>query len=201
MVAKTAFFGLNPKKGGNIFLYRYRNFPVFLLYELLNGPVQFVDGGPVLILHRLHDTVLQMILENDLTGVVQSASHGGQLDEHLRAVPSLLHHSLHPLQMADSPGQPVHHRAGMLVAVDMAVIVSVGVAMAVDMTMIVVMGDAVGMHIVVVMQLRLIHRTVLFHSIRLLANVFCIVTEFSKKHNPRRGILANAKILKRKLKK
>ena len=63
-----------------------------LFYKLLDGPVELVDGLPVMVLHRLHNTVLQVVFQDHLAGIVQGAAHSSQLDEHLGAVPPLLHH-------------------------------------------------------------------------------------------------------------
>ena len=70
-----------------------------------------------------------MILQDYLTGVVQSRAYRCQLDQHLGAILALFHHALYLFQVADGPGKAVNDR--FLVFVDMAV----------------GMGDAVGMHI------------------------------------------------------
>ena len=93
-----------------------------------------------MVLHRVHDTVLQVVLEDDLSGVVDGVFHRRQLDQDLGAVPVLLHHFLDALQVADGPGQAVGHPLDMLRAVGVAVS-AVGV------------GNAVGVKIVVVVDL------------------------------------------------
>ena len=54
-----------------------------LFDKLLNRAVQFVDGVPVLAFHCVHDAVLQVVLEDDLAGVVNRAADGGELHQHL----------------------------------------------------------------------------------------------------------------------
>ena len=55
-----------------------------LFYKLLDGPVELVDGLPVMVLHRLHNTVLQVVFQDHLAGIVQGAAHSSQLDEQSR---------------------------------------------------------------------------------------------------------------------
>ena len=85
-----------------------------------------------------------MVLEDDLAGIVQSGAHSCQLHQHIGAVVAFFHHPLYLFQVADGPGQPVHH--GFLIFVDMAV----------------GMGDAVGMEIGMIMFLFVIVVMIMF---------------------------------------
>ena len=89
----------------------------------------------VVLLDGVDDAVLDMVLQNDLADVVDGRAHGGDLDQDLRAVASVLHHLLDRLQMADGAGKPVEHR--LRVRVNMAVRARL-------MRMVVVMRDACG---------------------------------------------------------
>ena len=112
-----------------------------LFHVLVDGLAEVVDGLLVTLGGGVHNAVFQMVLQYQLAGVVDGRAHSGALNQHLRAIPALLYHVAHRLQVADSPGEPVQHRFGVFVAVGMAVPVAV---------MLVVMGDAVGVHIFVV---------------------------------------------------
>lgn len=128
-----------------------------LLDELLDGGAELVDGLLVALLDCVHDAVAQVVLQDDLAGVVQGAADGGELDQHLAAVVALLDHPFYLFQVADGPGQPVDD--GLLVLVDMgmavtvAVRVAVVVLMAVLMLMLVVVFVVVGMGVVMVMDM------------------------------------------------
>ncbi len=79
----------------------------------------------------VHHAVAQVVLQYHLSRVSQGRAHGGQLDQHVRAVLPVGHHPPHLFQMPDGPGQTVQHR--FLVLMDMAVAVgdAVGVAIGV----------------------------------------------------------------------
>ena len=120
-----------------------------LLDEFLDGGAELVDSLLVALLNGVHDAVAQVILKDDLAGVVEGAADGGELHQHLAAVVALLDHPFHLFQMADGPGQPVDD--GLLVLVDMAVAVTVGVA--VVMLMVVAMLMIMLMAVFVVMDM------------------------------------------------
>ena len=81
------------------------------------------------------DTVLDMVLEDDLRRTVQRRAHRRKLHQHLGTVAPVLHHVLDGFQMSDGTGQSVDHRFGLLVivVVDVVPLVAVGVRMAVLM--------------------------------------------------------------------
>ena len=47
---------------------------------------QLVDSLGIALLRRLHDAVLEVILQYDLAGILERGLHRGQLDQHLRTV-------------------------------------------------------------------------------------------------------------------
>lgn len=51
-----------------------------LLDEFVDGLTQIVQRLLVVVLHGVHKTVLDMILQNDLADVVDGGAHGGDLD-------------------------------------------------------------------------------------------------------------------------
>lgn len=106
-----------------------------LFHKLINGLAQVIDGGLVPGSHGIDHAVAHMVLENDLSRVIQGGTDGGQLNQHLRAVLSFFYHPLDLFQVADGPGEPVEN--GFLVFVDMAV--GVGNAMGVEIFVIVYM--------------------------------------------------------------
>ena len=99
------------------------------LDEFPDGGAELVDGLLVALLDGVHDAVAQMILEDDLAGVVQRAADSRKLHQHLAAVAAVLDHLPDFFKMADGAGQPVDN--GLLVFMDMAVRVGVIVAVAV----------------------------------------------------------------------
>ena len=60
-------------------------------------------------LHRVYNTVLDVILQDDLSGVVDGGFYGRKLDQHFAAVSPVLHHPSDGFQMADGPAEPVQH--------------------------------------------------------------------------------------------
>ena len=51
-----------------------------LLDEFVDGLTQIVQRLLVVVLHGVHKTVLDVILQNDLADVVDGGAHGGDLD-------------------------------------------------------------------------------------------------------------------------
>ena len=117
------------------------------LHILVDGLAEVVDGLLVALGGGVDDAVFQVVLQDQLAGIVDGGAHRGDLDQHLRAVPALLDHVPHGLQVADGPGQPVQHGLGVLVAVGVAM------GMAVLVVMLVGMGDAVGVQVGVIVDL------------------------------------------------
>ena len=92
-----------------------RRFPS--IHEFFDRLIQLVDGLLVAGLHGVGQTVVDVILQDDLCSVVERRAHGCKLDEHLGAVAPVLDHALDRLQMADRAGQPVDDRLGLRVGV------------------------------------------------------------------------------------
>ena len=86
----------------------------------VDGVVEIFDFVHISGLHGVGDAVLQMILEYDAGGAVQSGTHGGKLHQNLGAIAPFLHHALYGFQMADSAGKAVHN--GLALRVDVAVL-------------------------------------------------------------------------------
>lgn len=88
-----------------------------------------------------------MVLQDDLSGIVQGGTHRRQLHQHLRAVVALLHHPFHLFQVSDGPGQAVDN--GLLILMHMAVGVGDAVGMEIGVIVFVIM--IVVMRVVVLM--------------------------------------------------
>ncbi len=95
---------------------------VWSFHKLLDGLAKVVDGGLVSGLDGVHHAVADVVVQDDLAGVVDGAADGSELDQHIGAVIALLHHPLDLVQVADGPGQAIDDR--LLILVDMAVGVS-----------------------------------------------------------------------------
>jgi len=87
----------------------------FLFHILFDGSAQIVDGLLVALAGGVHNTVLQMILKDDLAGIVDGGAHGGNLNQHLGTVAAFLDHAFYGLQMADGAGEAVQHSLGVFV--------------------------------------------------------------------------------------
>ena len=74
---------------------------------MLDGPIQMIDGCLIAVFHSIHQTVLDVILENEFPGVVDGGFHSGKLNQHLGAVLPVFHHSLDGFQMPDGAGETV----------------------------------------------------------------------------------------------
>lgn len=97
-------------------------FPLFstLFDKLVNGLFQILNGLPISLFHGMHNTVVNVIFHNHPGGAIDGSPHGRQLDQHLAAIPSILHHLAHGLQMSNGPAQPVEHCFCIRVDVGMA---------------------------------------------------------------------------------
>ena len=115
------------------------------VHEFFDRLIQLVDGLLVAGLHSVGQTVVDVILQDNLCCVVERRAHGCELDEHLGTVASVLYHALDRLQMADRAGQPVDDRLGLRVGVR----VRVGVPLA---------AVAVGDDVAVLVHVRVHHR-------------------------------------------
>ena len=69
------------------------------------------------------NTMLDMILENDLCGAAQRGAHSSELDQHIGAVLPVLYHPSDMFQMPDRPGKTVQHRFRL--GMDMGVVMVV----------------------------------------------------------------------------
>ena len=73
------------------------------------------------MLHCIHDAVFYMILQNDLTCIIDSRFHSGKLDQHFAAVPAVFHHTFDGFQVPDCTGKPVQYSLGLCMTVVMSV--------------------------------------------------------------------------------
>lgn len=71
-----------------------------LLHEPLDCFVQVCDFLLVIELDGLCHTLCDMVLEEDLTGIVDCRADSGKLDKHLGAVPIAFNHPHHGFQVA-----------------------------------------------------------------------------------------------------
>jgi len=133
-----------------------------LFHKLIYRLAQVVDGTIVTGGHRVHHTMVDMILQDYLAGIIQRGTDCSQLNQHLGAVIALLHHPLDLLQVTDGTGQAVDHR--FLIFVNVAV----------------GMGNAMGVHIGVIVDL-FFHCSASFR-------VFFIIPYFRASCNPRQGM-------------
>ena len=92
-----------------------------LLFDFING---------------FHDTVGNVFLQDQFTRIIHRGFHRRELDQHLTAVPVVLHHGLDGLEMPDGPGKPVQDR--LFLRVRMNVMMAAG-AIAMTVPVIVVM--------------------------------------------------------------
>ena len=135
-------------------------------HKLIDGLAEVVDGLLVSGGHGIHHAVAHMILQDDFAGIVQCGADGSQLNQHIGAVLTVLHHLAHLLQMPDGPGQTVDDC--LLVLVDMSVGmgnpmgVEIGVVMLVLMLVFMVMAVLV---FVVMREAAFLHRDHLLKNI------------------------------------
>ena len=105
-----------------------------LLHEHINRLIHACDGFLVILLHRFHDAVLHMLLQEELAGIIDLRTHCGELDQDIGAVPLVLEHLLDRLHMADGFRYPIHDRFDLLRVMRMAVIVMMSDHVGVDMS-------------------------------------------------------------------
>lgn len=98
-----------------------------LLHEHIDRLIHACDGFLVILLHRFHDAVLHMLLQEELAGIIDLRTHCGELDQDIGAVPLVLEHLLDRLHMADGFRYPIHDRFDLLRVMRMAVIVMMSV--------------------------------------------------------------------------
>ena len=105
--------------------------PLFVLHILLHEHIDCLiharDGLLVILLHRFHDAVLHMLLQEELAGIIDLRTHCCELDQDIGAVPLVLEHLLDRLHMADGFRYPIHDRFDFLRVMRMAVIVMMSV--------------------------------------------------------------------------
>jgi len=109
----------------------------FLFKIAVDGGVEIRKGLFIPLLRRFHDTMVQVIFQDQYAGVVQRGTHGGKLGQDFRTVPFLQNHLPYGLQMADGPGKTVENGPGLFGIMGMAVAV---MGAGVKMGMIVVHG-------------------------------------------------------------
>ena len=90
-------------------------------HELLDGAVELLEGFAVPVLNGVRHAVLDVVLQDNLRGVVQRGAHGGELNEHLGAVAPALYHFFHGLKVPDGAREAVQHRLGLCVRVGVGV--------------------------------------------------------------------------------
>ena len=91
-----------------------------LFHEFVDCLAQIVDGILISGSYGIHHTVPHMVFQNDFSGVVQSGTDSGKLNQNFRAVGTFFHHAFDFFQMADGPGQPVDDRFLVLMNVTVA---------------------------------------------------------------------------------
>lgn len=116
-----------------------------LLHIFFDGLAEIINGFLIAFGGGFNDAVLQMVLQDDLAGIVNSGAHSCNLYENFAAVPAFFYHPAHGLQMADGAGKAIQHGLGILMGMMMAVVM-------------VLMGmlDAVGMHIFMIVLMHVV---------------------------------------------
>ena len=118
-----------------------------LLHEHIDRLIHARDGLLVILLHRFHDAVLHMLLQEELACIIDLRAHRGKLDQDIGAVPLVFEHLLDRLHMADGFGNSIHDRFDLLRVMRMAVIVMMSVMdmpdfMGVDMSISMIMDKS-----------------------------------------------------------
>ena len=149
-----------------------------LLHEFIDGLTQLINGSSVSSGYRIHHAVAQMVLQDHLACIIQGRPDRGQLDQHLGAIVSLLHHPLHLFQVADGAGQTVNHR--LLIFVN--VTVGVGNAMGMEPGMVVLMVVMLVVVVLVVLVMMFAHYDPSF------CGFFPIIRHFAPLRKPPPGI-------------
>ena len=134
------------------------------------------------------DAVLDMILQDYLGGIIERRAHRRKLDEHIGAVPSLLDHALHRLEVPDGAGKAVDDGAGIGVRVAVAgrfvrMLMLERLLGRVIVARIVQMGDAVGVQILVVMLVFKLLVVLVFHCAGSFLLSVCSIAQFCARRN------------------
>ena len=114
------------------------NFPL-LLHKPINSPRQLLNGLMIPALHCVHQTVLNVILQNYLSRIINSRLHRRELHKNLTAVPPILYHALYGFHMSDSPGKTIQNCFCILVGMSMSMGMTVSMIMTVLMGVIILM--------------------------------------------------------------
>ena len=69
----------------------------------------------------IQNTMLNMILQNDLSRIIQCRLYRRQLNQYLTTISAVLHHPLNRLQMTNGSGQTIEYRFSIGMDVTMAV--------------------------------------------------------------------------------
>ena len=77
--------------------------------KALNRLPEFLDRMAVAILHRMDETMRDVLVDDHLAEAPHGGIDCGQMNENIRAVLIIFNHILHLLEMADDPGEPVQH--------------------------------------------------------------------------------------------
>ena len=72
-----------------------------LFYEFFDGFVQITNHLFVAGFDGVNNTMIDVILQNDFSNIVNGRAYGCNLDEHFAAVSSFLHHFLDGFHVAD----------------------------------------------------------------------------------------------------
>ena len=97
--------------------------------KLVNGGIEFFYCFLVPFLHRIHNAVLQMVLQYCLCHTLQGSVHSRNLDQHLATVPAVLHHPADGLHMPDDAGHAVQHGLRLGMGMDMPMTLPMGMRM------------------------------------------------------------------------
>jgi hypothetical protein len=117
------------------------------LHKAVNRFIHPVNCFLIVLSDSFHNTMLHVLLQDQLPGIIDLRFHRRQLNQYICTVISILHHPAHFVQMPDRPLEAVHDRANLLRVVRMAVIVVMIAFMRVSMAILVRMDMAVFMSV------------------------------------------------------
>ena len=128
--------------------------PLALPKQLVDRPLELLDRVIVPLFDGIYDAVLDVVLQDDPADRAQRGLHRRELDQHLRAVAVILHHSLDGIQMTGRARDSVDDLLLMRVAVRVAVRVAMPVCMFVCMAVLSGMNMGIDVTLLVDMGMR-----------------------------------------------
>ena len=101
---------------------------MILFHKPIDRLFQIFDRFLVAMLYRIYDAVFYMVLQYELTGVIDSGFNCRQLNQYLAAIPAVFDHSLDRFKMTDRLGKAIDYSLSVLVAVRVTVLLVMGMS-------------------------------------------------------------------------